>query len=318
MSDSPRQSVEPPSPRGFGALAERIASWTTRFLLTVMVLVAGVAVARQVTIWWREDRGGVVEVAAPAALPDDLGDPTQTQTLQFGDSPWGMERQSLQGPIKAAVAALRESCRKALERGPVAPDEPQKNELALLASLAARRPVDERPGRWQIYEMAGGFPAVVGISKQGGGTPQPAGKPVAGSTVRMVTWGLGVPTENEAWTLYTFFPSASTDVGRQAWAEVPLPPGAQGLFAIRMSGGGGIRTFKGVNASQRWTQFYDQWFRQQGWTSADVWQRRGVAWHARYARAPSIVADVQWTADDRGESTGLILVTPGEHRIEGR
>jgi hypothetical protein len=318
MTDSPRQPVEPPSSTGFGTLAERIAAWTTRLLLTVMVLVAGVAVARQVTIWWREDPG-VVGVVPTPALPDDLGDPLASHILQFGDSPWGMERQTIEGPAAAAFKALRESCRRCLDRDPVAPEGLQKSEQSLLASLGRRPPVDQRPGRWRLYDLEGGFPVVVGVSQQGGPPPRLAGNPVAGTTGRMVTWGMGIPTGDRSWALYTFSPSASADVGQGARVEVPLPPHTRCMLAIRVSGGGGMKTFRGVGRNEPWTHFYDQWFGQQGWTSAMAWQHRGATWRARYTHAnPATVVDVQWTADDRGESTGLILVSPSQHRTEGR
>ena len=42
-------------PPGFAGLAKRISAWTTRGLLTLMVLVAGLGFGRQVLKWWAAD-----------------------------------------------------------------------------------------------------------------------------------------------------------------------------------------------------------------------------------------------------------------------
>ena len=82
MSDD---SGPQPSP-SFATLARRISAWTTRGLLTLMVLVAGFGLGRQVLRWWADDAAPASPKSMPAA-GDSLGDPAKPHTVEFGDRP---------------------------------------------------------------------------------------------------------------------------------------------------------------------------------------------------------------------------------------
>jgi len=99
---------------GYAALAKRISAWTSKFLLSVLILAAGLGFGRQVLMWWKADQSLPPDAATVAPLSDGLGDPMQLHTIHFGNAGQSLGRQSVIGDKGAAVERLRAACRKAL------------------------------------------------------------------------------------------------------------------------------------------------------------------------------------------------------------
>ena len=88
----------PPAPRrSFGRLALRISAWTTKGLLSAIILVAGLGFGRQVLHWWAADRQPPQAAPAAALADNRLGDPTQPHVFQFGNQPWSLRQQAIAG-----------------------------------------------------------------------------------------------------------------------------------------------------------------------------------------------------------------------------
>jgi hypothetical protein len=314
MSDRP--AVESPgnpskTPSSVAPLARRICDWTSKGIVTGVILVAGLAFGRQVLVWWGEgdqaDRG-----TAGSTLPGDgLGDEAVEHEIRFGSQVWSMSRQAIAGAAPAANAALRKKCREVIASGWIDDSPPGPQERRLLASLAAKTPVEAEGGRWRVYQFDDAVPMVVGVRQTGARPNPPGGGRVAETDLRVVSWGFGVPDPAGGWTLYTF--TGASPAGGSGEEPVSLPPGCTRTLSMRVAGGGAIVAFCGPRQPETWKACFDQSFRQRGWTPDGPWQARGERWFSRYREgsAPGAGAtDVQFGPDDRGGLAGLLMVNP--------
>ncbi len=286
----------------FAQLATRISSFTTKCMLTGIVLVAGLGFGRQMLQWWAEEdasHGGLVQTA------DGLGNPLRPHLLQFGDLPWSLRRQTVVGPKEAAVAALRQIGSKTVREGEdlkLPDDKPTEAESKLLAQLATRKPVAEEPGRWALYESDENLPMIV-VSA---GDPATSGR-------RIVTWGFAFPADSDAWTVCTFQPAARGGSGSTSVIDEAIPPGCTKTLSVRVVDGGAVVGFHGPGPLETWKNQFDGHFAGNNWKMVGQWRNSGAAWHARYEKSGSAagtVVDVRFGPGSDGRFSGLLVVTP--------
>ena len=299
----------------YAQLATRISGFTTKCMLTGIVLVAGLGFGRQVLQWWAEEessRGGLVQTA------DGLGDPLQPHLLQFGDLPWSLRRQTVVGPKEAAVAALREIGLKTVRENDdtrLPEGKPPEAERKLLAKLAAREPVAQQPGRWALYESEESLPMIVATR------PPPAAKRDASagdpstSGCRIVTWGFAFPADSDTWTVCTFQPAAGGGNDGTSVIDEAIPPGCTKTLSVRVVDGGAVVGFCGPGPLETWKNRFDDHFAGNNWKMVGQWRNTGAAWHARYEKSDSVagtVVDVRFGGDvgAEGRFSGLLVVTP--------
>jgi len=312
-----RQQSPSGQPSAPASLAGRISSWTSKCLLSAVILVAGLGFGREVVKWWAADRPEAAEPYLPATAPDGLADPTRPHLVRFADQPWSLGRRSISGSKSSATAALRACCREAVggERPGVQDhldDRPGKAESELLQRLALRKPVEQEPDRWQLYELDDAFPMVVGARQQSTKRDVDDGKNLAAKGRRVVTWGLAFPTGPDAWTLLTFQPEHLTGQWSDDLPSVPLPPESSNTLTIQAAGGCRVVAFAGPRRPETWRRFYDHWFEEHGWRAAGDWQHSNSTWCVRYAapaQSPAAVADVRFGPDRRGRFGGLLMIT---------
>ena len=308
---TPGQSTSAPS--GFGLLAKRISSWTTKCIVTGVILVLGIGVGRQVLQWWKGDVSGSVKTPPAVGVGDGLGEPGGAHEIQFGASSWTLRRQSFAGPREAALSALRASCRDATRSGGTPEGYAEEAEEKLLDSLLNREPVDQEPARWGLYQLDQSFPMVIGTREAAPGPPANHACQVAGSGRRVVTWGLAVPMSQGAWTLYTFHPTGPSSGLQPGLPELPMPPASRRILALQVAGGGSITALAGPAQPETWKRCFDRWFETRGWAAAGNWDHAGSRWSRCYVEkteGPAARADVQLAADGSGGMSGLLLVTP--------
>ncbi len=325
MSDAPRT----PEPPGYAALAKRISVWTTKGLLSAMVLVAGVGFGRQVLIWWGND-----DAPTPQLLPAELlGDPGQPHSIRFGDAAWSLHRRSISGDRDEAVAQLRAECRELLRAiyrlsQNVAQPPPAVQNLpgqpgaavpqTIMAHLSGSTPVDREPGKWRLYEFHETFPMAVGVARPSTSPSEPENgqADLAQLGYRAIMWAIAAPAGANQWTLCVFR-SADSPMGEESGlVEVPIPPGCRRTLSIRAVGGGGIVAFGGPDRLDRWKRFHDDWFANQGWRQSVHWRSAGKAWYAKYL-APDYIGgavEVRFGPDDQGGLSGLLMITPRQSR----
>jgi len=300
-SGFPKGRGEVVRPSGYRRLAGRITAWTSKGLLTAVVLVAGIGFARQVLFWWADDAPASNEGLLASKAAEGLGDPARPHILQFGDQPWTVRRQSVAGDRQRASAMLRADCRQVVRRRSL-PDLPAaKAETEFLARLRSQEPVEQEPGRWQLYEQDDAFPMAVGV-RQGLVPP----------SRRVVTWGLALPTDTDAWTLYTFVPAGASETRPAKLAELPLPPLCRRTFSMRVVGGSGVVAFDGTGSPHDWTDFYDRWFERRNWRKTALRRGPGSTWYGQYTAPQGAVAasvDIHLRTDGGGRTRGLLMIT---------
>lgn len=296
----------------FGELAKRISSWTSRGLVSAMILVAGLAFGRQVLQWWRaDDAPPHASPTRPLAL-GHLGDPAQDHSLEFGGSDWGMVRGTASGDAAAVSTQLQARCAAAIAscRVPEAPPGPAEREL--LRRIASQPPVREQAGQWRLYALDAGFPMVVGTREVGEGAG-PGNDKVAKPTQRVVILGMATPSGDQHWITYTFHSHPPAEGGWLAGQELPIPPGSRKLMAVRATDGAGMAVFQASFPQDEWSQFFDAWLRTHGWEASQGWVNRGSTRSLHTVRRKGKAwerIDVLVASSPSGEATGVVFLTP--------
>lgn len=309
------------APSGVACLARRLSSWTTRLLFSALVLVAGIGFGRQVLLWWREAPPADAPGARPLQQDGGLGDLRQAHEIVFGQGSWTMRRQVVKGPMEKAVASLRAVCREVTEAAAPVADAPEAAERAWLESLARSTPVDHVPSQWWLYQLDESVPIMVGVRHGDPATTNSSAK-VAQVGRRVVTWGMAVPTDRGAWTLYTFHLAGHAVGGDAGASELPIPPGSSRILGVREVKGGAVTAFKGQAQPHAWKRFYEEWFHWQGWSTATGWHGSGGSWSVRY-RQPlddgrTAEVDLHFGADGRGGMSGLLMYNPSGAPGDGK
>lgn len=184
-------------------LGERISAWTTRLVLSALVLLAGWGFGRQVMEWWAAEPAGDPGQGPAAALPEAVA--AREPQLALSDGQWVMTWQGVAASREEALGMLRARCRPLVADAPWPAQPPGPAEQRLLALLADARPIAEQPGRWGLYQQEGALDLVVGTRLVGAATQ--AGPGAAPSQRRVVVWGLAVPHGPHEWALYAFYPA---------------------------------------------------------------------------------------------------------------
>ena len=219
-------------------LAQRITAWTSKGILTAVIVVAGLGFGRQVLRWWANDRGetepAMSEMAVDSA--DDRRDPARLLAVRHSemvDRAGGRSRGRGRTPPGRCERACRESDRprQAAGRCPGAVGD--------AAPGHARRPATGGRGAGPVAAGRAGRGPADGRRHPAGGSRRhgAGGNPCAG-TSRVVLWGLALPASPQSWTLYTCVsgsPSVRTGVRRRSMSR--LPPTARRSCPFRPTTG---------------------------------------------------------------------------------
>lgn len=321
--DPPTAQSHQNEPRSLGALARRIATLSGNLLATAVIVILGLTFGRQVLTWWK---GEPAVVSAPSseldAPMDGLADPSLPHQLAFSDMSLTFNRSVFQGDESAALAHLRDECRRlaldfddrAQSMIPVADD--------VVRRLAEYEPVEQGEG-WRIVQHGGPVITVVALRM----APITASSGAGGASQKaesVVSWGLGLrapETETEEaassnrWTLFTCS-GAGQRVSSDLNLSSPIPPGSRRTLAMRVKGGGALIGFAGQGTASSSKEFYDQSFQEQGWSRAGAWTRIGTNWHARFQKPRAESCDVQLRDDTDGGTSGILTVRPAAQNSE--
>jgi hypothetical protein len=296
-----------------------MSAWTTRALLTLIVVVASLGFGREVIRWWHAGPEDPT-LLRPFSLGAAPGDQGPSCLLQFGSLPWLLRRQTLVGGKEQALGALRRLGLSALRTGDW-PSEPAGDaEKRLLAGLTSAKPVDQQPGQWSLYQLKSVFPRVVGVRGSPRAEAATKGGAVALDACRVVTWGMAIPMPEGAWTMYVFSPGVPSRAQGNT-VEPPIPPDGTKLLSMHVLGGGLVMSFQGRAGLENWIGFYDRWFPQSPWQPIGGWQRRGGTCGLRCREKESSsggVLDLEFVAEPQGPATGLLMITPSEGHVGER
>ena len=297
----------------FGDLAKRIYAWTSRGLVSAMILVTGLAFGRQVLQWWR---AGDEPTAATQARPLDLGqlgNPGQDHCLEFGGSDWSMVRGTASGDAEAVSRQLQAQCAEAIRSCRLPQTPPGPAECDLLRRIASQPPVMEQPGQWRLHALDVGIPVVVGTREVN--EPEAAGNDkVAKTTPRVVTLGMAAPSSEGSWITYTFQSTSPAEGGEAGIHGIPIPPRSRKLMGVRAADGAAMVTFRVSLPQEEWMRIFSSWLKEQGWQIPSGWVDRGVTRSLHGVRPKNGLwerMDVLITSEPSGELTGVVFFTPG-------
>ena len=180
---SPHRTDRPegtrPTKSDFAKTAQRISAWTSRLIVSAIVIVASLGFGRQIVLWWREGASDATAVSDPTRVPPGLGDPSHWHTLQFGGAALTMGRMEVSGDEARAGQLLRAGCRELIQTAPAPSKPPDRDETHLLAALHGRKPVEGRPGDWELHQWYARIPMLVGLRRVGSSPRASTGRAVA-------------------------------------------------------------------------------------------------------------------------------------------
>lgn len=288
-ADFPSSSSDE-SPSSRSQLAKRIGSRTTDLLAIAIVVAGGLSIGGDLVDWWSVDpdeASAPTEMAALATGPAvGWGEPGEPVCLEFGDSPFGIQRQELNGTREAARAELLAQCRSLVESG-AQPQQPvTEAERSLLKVMENASPLEEQAGTWQIHQLERSVLTLIGSRQFGPSLPSAKTEMSAPAARRVVCWGMAFGRGRDAWLLYMFRPAEPTGTSETSLANIQLPADCRRVLSLRDAAGGAIVSFDGAGPGETWGRFFDEQFLALGWEVEHPWRISATGWSARYRATP--------------------------------
>ena len=307
----------------FGELARQMTDWTSRLLVTFLILAAGLSFGLQVMEWWRES-----PVPATSSKSSDLAiTPGQTSAGRDGDS---IRVSTEQGHLNviSISGSQAEACRKA-EEVCVAVSEtlalpqtpPSPEEQRLLERLATADPVRSLPDGTRVFRYPGDFLMWAIVKPGTSSKPKPVENQVdarrgadsgdsSGSdsdphgakgpsrvTERVIGWAVLMQAGGNLWSLYVLSPTQSermvaTAAGKSSDENMPeplseLPDGARWVARFGFSSENWVGIFEETVAGKAvtWPLWLDQQLSRDGWKAVGRWNSSGHESWKRYVRS---------------------------------
>lgn len=293
------ETKTPQSP-SFGNLAKRIRSRTTDLLAIAVILVGGFAVGSQVSRLWEEEPNHVP--ASQTTGGPTLFDPNEPVELNFGQSPFSIQRASFNGAREDASVELVAKCREAA----AAVSGPQHvisgGEQRLLQTLAKAKPVAENDGR-KLYRING--PIIMASVTGPVATNKDSMR--ASAETRVICWGLAFPVAEKRWMTYVFTPRREGS-SKTSTIDVPLPQSATPVLTIR-GGRGMTRSFRSTESLSAIRAFYKKWFQANGWQSLRTDSAQSTMTCERSNGDVTHRVEIQLNNNGGRTASGLIMLT---------
>ncbi|MCA9053289.1 MAG: hypothetical protein KDA75_05595 [Planctomycetaceae bacterium] len=315
-SDRDRVSVVPVGSGDLGGLSRRIARRTTDLIAIALILIGGLTVAQRLVVWWKTDPSETL--ANPEALfsSDSLapwGGGPEGVSLDLGEQPLTLHRRVVRGSRDDAIHALQEDCRTAVAGFPadrfdsLPPRE--ERESRLLQQLGNQSPIDMAADRtWSVYAVPGPVAMVFGTRRESVDAPP----------VRIVCWGLIMPSPEETWTLLRIVPRLSSNAAGNT-ESIPLPSNCRPGLSVRGDVEGELVTFSGHGPAAEWRKHFDHLAVEQEWRPLATWRTEAANWSAAWLRQRGTRLeriDLQLTQSETGWA-GLINISPAGTGLPG-
>lgn len=312
----------------FGELARQITDWTSRLLVTLLILAAGLSFGLQVLQWWRESPS-----PAPSATTGDFAiTPEAMSIAQDGE---GLRVSTEQGHLSVITitGSEPEACRKAEEFCLAAAEKlalPQTplsiEEQRLLDRLATAVPVRSLPDGTRVFRYPGDFPmwAIIkpGTSPKPGPVENhkdtPRGTHHGNSTAginsvftsgtgrlhvsqRVIGWAVLMRAGGNLWSLYVLTPEQSKEISDTAKRTSsgegvergPLkepPVGAQWVARFAFSSENWVGIFEETVSGNAaaWPLWIDKQLSRDGWKAVGRWNSSSHESWKRYVRSGDV------------------------------
>ena len=307
------------TPTGFAALSHKIRSRTTDLLAVAIVIVGGVGIGTQFSQWWANDDSNPTP-PLPAESYVSWGNDDTPVTLEFGNHPIQLQRQTIRGNRDVALAKLVEIGAKVAELSARPTTRIQPAEQKLLGLLQRQTPVREQPGVWRVYRIERPMTLVIatrtinrhddsaGIANDVSVSPPQPDHP----NRRVVCWGMAQPSGQGVWVLFTMQPTVPSVESRPDWGQVALPNDARKILSLRDASGGALTAFEGEAVADDWKLWFNNWFARSDWRSTQRWIESPTGWSAAFVPAEENESgriDVSFSPAGVNRLSGIISVT---------
>ncbi|MGQ9607170.1 MAG: hypothetical protein ACUVTW_13285 [Thermogutta sp.] len=318
-----RASDPTEKPLGWSVVAARIAAWTSRMLVSFLVIAAALVFTSQILRWWRTPP--TVTLTAITAPPQDIGN-----AAEWIDADWTTTWYTASGPEDEVTHDLARRMLQATSNAAIPADGPNEKERSVLRHLTEREPFLKDGSGAAVFRLNQALPIWLGVrSADGGDSAEFSGTETLDSidsadtgpsrtavAVRIVAWGFLVPLDGDLWRI-ALAVSGAPSAGQRPAPEIALPAGAQPGFTLRFGDGSMLQAFRGEHADKSaWMAHFDAWLEDRGWSADTKWQVRqdeAVRHYRRPSRSEDSVTDVGdefllvTLRDEAGATRGFLM-----------
>jgi len=315
---------------------KRIVGWTNNLIATSIVLVMALVAGRQLVALWIDDRvagqiddkiNKLTDQARPALTTGSNWPDFSSVQLEFGDSPFRLQREIVSGTVPAQQQLLNR-CQALVQISANVNSNPGPAELQLIEDLNGRTPEIERQGRWRLFRSGKGdmnsatpgeseakslveafaLPGVIGVRDDCQGA-HPS---------RLVLFGMTMPAREQNRDALFIFQASDEPPNL-----LPIPPGCQRTMTISTADGLGQWTVFRGGTMATVKNFVNRWAELHGLSSAGDWKREGTTinrvfdrtinradgktWDRLSGQSPYCRISVQLFMDENEETRGLIM-----------
>lgn len=294
------------------SLARRWAAWASNLLVSGIILIVGIAFAREVTQWWRTDETGKAEPVVGAVASQTTATAIAAdQLLEFGDFPFLLHRSEVNGDVDAVLAQLRATCSSLMQHPHQLDSEVSAAENRMLAACDKLQPVEASLVNGSIYQLEAPLPMVVGV--------RDAAPRIADAKRRVVSWGMAFPVVRESksggssWTLFSYSRGSSAG-DRTANAMIPAPSFGRRVLSLQTKAQEMIAVYRGEGAPRDWMVFYDSWCEANLWQPENDWQTEGETWRRRFSHEAQGSVDLLLLVDEGPRMRAIAVHNPTTER----
>lgn len=292
-----RESDVAEKPLGWSVVAARIAAWTSRMLVSFLVIAAALVFTSQILRWWRTPP--TVPLTAITAPQNDIW-----TSVEWVDADWTTTWYTASGPEEEVTHDLAWRMLQATSGAAIPADIPNEKELSVLRHLTEREPFLKDEKGAAVFRLNQALPIWLGVRSADGvdsaefsrnetldsiGSADPGPSRTA-KAVRIVAWGFLVPLDGDLWRI-ALAVSGTPPAGQRTAPEIPLPAGAEPGLTLRFGDGSMLQAFRGEHADKSaWMAHFDAWLEGRGWSADSKWQVRDHE-SVRHYRRPRRSAD---------------------------
>ncbi len=314
--DNPKGLVVPSTrtARCYSSLAASITRWTSNLLASAVVIVIALTFGSQLVALWvsKDAQSGPGEFVISQSWPT-----LQSCSLEFGDLPFQLTRETFSGAESDVVLLLQARCRKALENGARPVGKMGERESDMISRSASRTPVEHLDGKWRILlvpklEGSSPVPIAVGIRDD---CPSTLIAPTNSNRIesRLVVWGLAIEAEPDRWTTYV---ATAASLDSSLGLDSLLPGTAKRTLAMTQRSGGSLIGFSGGDLDSAIT-YYKEMARNLDWKLKVDTARPNQMWSAGFLPPEDSTItglQVHLTLDHNRKLSGILMLHPDHRR----
>lgn len=312
-NDGSNPALKPAEPTSnLFALAKSISGWTSNLVVSAIVVVIALTFGSQLVSSWvpgksqSKSTGFDIRQSWPTL---------QACSLQFGDLPFQLTREIVEGSESEVSLFLQSRCQEELENHIQPVGKIGQQESRLIRNSVDREPVGQAEGKWRIFlgpklDRSQPLPIAIGIRdncQSSSVTATNAGK----FESRLVVWAMAMPAEDNRWT--TFVAQAST-LDSTLGLDQFLPWNARRTISMVDPAGGSMIGFLGGEFESA-IAYYKTMAEERNWKLEIERATDPNSWSARILPTKESKISglqVQLTLDHNENLTGILLAQ-GNH-----